>query len=137
MNAYTWDELVIGLTAGFDVTVTSTMMERFRADTGDDNPLHVDLDAALRAGFEDRIVYGMLTASFFSTLAGVHLPGTRCLLHGINATFHAPVYVGDRLSVRGTVDYRNESFRQAELACVITNQSDKRVASARLKVGVR
>jgi 3-hydroxybutyryl-CoA dehydratase len=137
MNSYAWDELVVGLSAGFDVTVTAEMMERFRADTGDNNPLHIDSSYAQAAGFEDRVVYGLLTASFFSTLAGVHLPGARCLLHGINATFHAPVYAGDRLTVSGEVDYRNESFRQAELSCRITNQAGKRVASARLKVGVR
>jgi 3-hydroxybutyryl-CoA dehydratase len=137
MNAYEWDDLVVGLKARFDVDVTAQMMERFRADTGDVNPLHLDPDYARRAGFEDRVVYGLLTASFFSTLAGVHLPGARCLLQGINATFHAPVYVGERLTVSGEVDYRNESFRQAELSCCITNQAGKRVASARLKVGVR
>jgi 3-hydroxybutyryl-CoA dehydratase len=83
------------------------------------------------------VVYGLLTASFFSTLAGVHLPGATCLLHGVSATFHHPVYVGDRLTVTGAVAYRNEAFHQAELTCHITNQKGVKVSTARLKVGVR
>ena len=137
MKAYTWEELRLGLTAQFDVTVTGDMMERFTISTGDLNPLHLDAAKAREAGFEDRLVYGLLTASFFSTLAGVHLPGERCLLHGVTASFHAPVYVGDNLTIHGEVTYRNEAFRQAELSCRIVNQHGKKVSTARLKVGVR
>ncbi len=137
MNCYRWEELELGLAAEFDVEVSPDMMERFTQSTGDVNPLHVDPEYAREAGFDGRVVYGLLTASFFSTLAGVYLPGARCLLHGVQASFHRPVYVGDRLKVRGEVAYRNEAFKQAELACRITNQRGEKVSSARLKVGVR
>jgi 3-hydroxybutyryl-CoA dehydratase len=137
MNAYTWEELEVGLAAEFDIEVSLDMMERFTASTGDVNPLHLDAGYARQAGFDDRVVYGMLTASFFSTLAGVYLPGARCLLHGVQASFHKPVYVGDTLKVRGEVAYRNEAFKQAELSCRITNQRGEKVSSAKLKVGVR
>ncbi|MBL8954125.1 MAG: MaoC family dehydratase [Myxococcaceae bacterium] len=137
MNAYTWEQLQLGLTAEFAVEVSPAMMERFTSSTGDLNPLHLDPGYARQAGFDDRVVYGMLTASFFSTLAGVYLPGERCLLHGVEASFHKPVYVGDTLTVRGEVAYRNEAFKQAELKCRITNQRGEKVSSAKLKVGVR
>lgn len=137
MNALDWNALGLGVWAEFDVVVTQDMLERFRADTGDHNPLHHDSDYALKEGFEGPVVYGLLTASFLSRLAGVHLPGERCLLQGVDASFHKPVYVGDRLTVRGEVTYRNEACRQAEIACRITNQHGDRVVRARLKVGVR
>ena len=137
MNAFQWEELHVGLSAEFEVCVTAEMMARFRDSTGDVNPLHVDLEYAKAEGFEDRVVYGLLTASFFSTLAGVYLPGVRCLLHGVTATFHHPVYVGDKLTVRGEVAYRNETYQQAELSCRISNQHGARVSSGKLKVGVR
>lgn len=137
MNSYDWESLQVGLAAGFEVTVTPEMMRRFAESTGDHNPLHVDPDCARSEGFEGPVVYGLLTASFFSTLAGVHLPGARCLLHGVNASFHHPVYVGDRLTVHGEVAYRNEVYRQAELSCRVTNQHGAKVASGKLKVGIR
>lgn len=136
MNEHRWEDLVLGLSAELEVTVSDDMMARFLATTGDTNPLHTDARYAAGQGFAGRVVYGLLTASFLSTLAGVLLPGRRCLLHGVNVSFHAPVYVGDRLRVRGEVVYRNEVFRQAELACRVTNQHGAEVAAGKLKVGV-
>lgn len=136
MNSYTWNELQVGLAAQFEVVVDATMMDGFLAITGDRNPLHLDADYAAERGFRGRVVYGLLTASFYSTLAGVHLPGKRCLLHGLKADFNAPVHVGDRLRVGGRIAHRNEAYRQLELACDVTNQRDEVVSKARLRVGV-
>jgi 3-hydroxybutyryl-CoA dehydratase len=136
VNAYSWEELKEGLSAEYEVIVTSEMMARFYATTGDENPLHLDAAFAAERGFKDRVVYGLLTASFYSTLAGVHLPGRSCLLHGIKVDFNAPVYVGDRLRVRGTVAYRNELYKQLEIACEITNQEAAVVSKGRLRVGL-
>lgn len=136
MNSYSWDQLHVGLAADFDVTVDEAMMDRFLATTGDANPLHLDADYATERGFRSRVVYGLLTASFYSTLAGVHLPGARCLLHGVKADFNAPVYVGDRLRVRGTIAHLSEAYRQIEIACDITNQRDEIVSKARLRCGL-
>ena len=79
MNHYTLAEMTPGLTEEFTVTVTPEMMDAFRAITGDVSPIHVDADYARGRGFPGRVVYGMLGASFFSTLAGVYLPGEHCL----------------------------------------------------------
>ena len=40
----------------------------------------------------------MLGASFFSTLAGVYLPGEHCLLHGVECKFAKPIFIGDTLT---------------------------------------
>jgi 3-hydroxybutyryl-CoA dehydratase len=136
VTSYSWDELRVGLAAAFDVTVDGAMMDRFFATTGDANPLHLDADYATGRGFQSRVVYGLLTASFYSTLAGVHLPGERCLLHGVKADFNAPVYVGDRLRVRGAIAHLSEAYRQIEMACDITNQHAEVVSKARLRCGL-
>ena len=75
MNHYTLAEMTPGLTEEFTVTVTPEMMDAFRAITGDVSPIHIDADYAKGRGYPGRVVYGMLGASFFSTLAGVYLPG--------------------------------------------------------------
>ena len=103
MNHYTLAEMTPGLTEEFTVTVTPEMMDAFRAITGDVSPIHIDADYARGRGFPGRVVYGMLGASFFSTLAGVYLPGEHCLLHGVECKFAKPIFIGDTLTVKGTV----------------------------------
>ena len=90
MNEYTFDELAVGMSESFSVTVTPEMLDRFRTDTGDINPLHNDEAFALERGYTGRVAYGMLTASFLSTLAGVYLPGKWCLIQRVETDFPEP-----------------------------------------------
>ena len=121
MNHYTLAEMTPGLTEEFTVTVTPEMMDAFRAITGDVSPIHIDADYARGRGFPGRVVYGMLGASFFSTLAGVYLPGEHCLLHGVECKFAKPIFIGDTLTVKGTVVGVSEIGSEAEIKAVITN----------------
>lgn len=111
-------------------------MQRFRELTGDDNPLHNNDDFAGGYGFDGRVVYGMLSASLISTLGGVYLPGRYCLIQQIEGCkFLSPVYVGDVLTVTGTVRELYDSVRQAVIQVSIRNQESKKVVKAMLKVG--
>ena len=84
----------------------------------------------------NRVVYGLLTSSFYSTLVGVHLPGKHCILQGIDIQFSKPVYIDDILKISGKVSYINEAYKQIEVKAVITNQENKKVSKATIKVGV-
>ena len=124
MNHYTLAEMTPGLSESFTVTVTEEMMARFEAITGDVSPIHMDAE------------YGMLGASFFSTLAGVYLPGEHCLLHGVECKFAKPVFIGDTLTITGTVVNVSEAVAEAEIKAVITNQDGKRVTRGIIKAGL-
>lgn len=104
--------------------------------TGDVSPIHIDADYAKDRGFPGRVVYGMLGASFFSTLAGVYLPGEHCLLHGVECKFAKPIFIGDVLTVKGTVERVSEIGSEAEIKAVITNQDGKRVTRGIIKAGL-
>ena len=66
-------------------------MAQFEAITGDVSPIHMDAEYAQKARLpRPRGYTGMLGASFFSTLAGVYLPGEHCLLHGVECKFAKP-----------------------------------------------
>jgi len=82
------------------------------------------------------VVYGMLCAGLFSTLAGVHLPGATCLLHSVESKFVKPVYIGDTLTVTGTVQEVNETFAQVTIKAIITNQHGEKVVRGVIKAGV-
>ncbi len=136
MNHYTLAEMTPGLTESFTVTVTEEMMQEFERLSGDCSPIHIDEDYARRRGYPGRVVYGMLGASFFSTLAGVYLPGEHCLLHGVECKFARPVFIGDTLTVTGTVLRVSEAVAEAEIKAVITNQEGKKVTRGIIRAGL-
>ena len=104
--------------------------------SGDVNPLHLDTEYAQAKGFDDCVVYGMCTASFYSTLVGVYLPGKRCLFLEACIQWPRPVYIGDTLKITGVIKSIDTRFRIAELGSKITNQHGKIVSKAKLKIKV-
>ena len=135
LSEYRWEDLRVGLKHQFQASITEEMMTRFRLDTGDINPLHVDSAYAIENGFPGRVVYGMLVAAFYSTLAGVYLPGRYCLLHGVQVSFVEPVFVGDHLTISGEVTYLNHAYRQTHITASIM-RADQIVSKAKLLAGV-
>ena len=136
MNHYTLADMKPGLTESFTVTVTQQMMDQFLAITGDCSPIHVDADYAKDRGYPGCVVYGMLGASFFSTLAGVYLPGEHCLLHGVECKFARPIFVGDTLTITGKVADVSEAVSEAEIKATIVNQDGKKVTRGIIKAGL-
>ncbi len=136
MNHYTLAEMTPGLTQSFTVTVTEQMMEQFYAITGDNSPIHMDADYAAGRGYPGRVVYGMLGASFFSTLAGVYLPGEHCLLHSVESKFAKPIFIGDTLTITGKVSEVNETFSEVTIKATIVNQDGKKVTRGVIKAGL-
>jgi 3-hydroxybutyryl-CoA dehydratase len=135
MNEYALADISAGMVKEFSVTVTTEMTTRFVEISGDVNPLHVDRHYSESKGFRDRVVHGMLSSAFYSTLVGVHLPGKYCLLQGIKITFHQPVYAGDQLDVRGEVTHVSEALRVITVRGSITNQNGEVVSKAQIQVG--
>lgn len=136
MKEYTFSELEIGVEESFEVTITEDMMKSFLGITGDCNPLHNDEEFAKQMGHENRVCYGMLTASMLSTLAGVYLPGRYSLIQSVETKFLKPVFIGDTLIVKGVVKELHESVEQMEMKVLITrkNTGDK-VLKGLMKIG--
>lgn len=136
MNDFSYDDLVVGQMATFSRTVTGEMMEAFRRLSGDENPLHNDVEFAVERGFSGRVVYGMLTASLYSALAGVYLPGKRCLLQSVYTDFLHPVFIGETLTITGKIVEKHDSVRQVIIKATIRNTEGKRVSRAKIEAGV-
>lgn len=141
VNHYTFEELEAGHAESFTVTVTEEMMGRFCEITGDVNPLHREEEFAKRKGYGSTVVYGMLTASFLSTLAGVYLPGEHSLIRSVETKFVKPVFPGDTLTVTGTVTEKDERFALITvkvLICVVTdiNVRGEKVLKGTMKIAM-
>ncbi len=138
MHTYYFAEIQIGQKASFQRTITAEMETAFRMISGDENPLHQD-DAFARevskGAFAGHAAFGMLTASLYSTMAGMYLPGTYSLIHSFQElSFLKPVFVGDVLNVEGEVVDKVESLNLICLKVTIRNQQNQRVSRARMKV---
>lgn len=137
MNNYCLSDLKIGWTEQFHVRITEKMMDSFREITGDINPLHNDEEYALKQGFPSKVGYGMLTASFLSTLAGVYLPGKRSMVYSVNIGMTKPVFVGDELVITGKVMDIYESVSQIDVKVEIKKMDGEKVLKGNMRIVVR
>jgi acyl dehydratase len=136
MMEYSWSDLHIGLSHGFDAAFSSQDASTFAALSGDTNPLHVDTDYALKAGFPGPVIFGMLTSSLYSRLVGVYLPGKFALLQGMDINFISPCYAGDLLHVAGEVVFLSDAFRRLEIKASIRKDDGPLVSKALIRVGL-
>ncbi len=136
MKQYRFNDLYIGMKEEFKVKITKEMMKSFQIITGDSNPLHIDCDYAKEKNFPDTVVYGMLTSSFISTLAGMHLPGKYCIIQSVESKFLAPVFVGDTITIIGEITAIHASVKRVEIKTLMKNQENTKVLKGKLNVGL-
>ena len=98
-----FNELSLGDADEYRKTITETDLVLFAGLTGDNNPMHIDEEFASQTRFGGRIIHGMLTASFLSSVIGMKMPGPGCIYMGQNLRFLKPVHIGDTVTARATV----------------------------------
>lgn len=138
MNEYTISEIEVGMKASFTRKITKEMEDSFRIISGDENPLHKDDEFAREISngkYSGHAVFGMLTASLYSTIAGMYLPGKYSLIHSFDElSFLKPVFVDDELLVEGEVIDKDEDLGLIRIKVTIKNQNNKSVSRAKMKV---
>lgn len=136
MNHYKFEEIKIEDEVEFSYEITEEKMEKFKSITGDINYLHNDKEYASKKGYPDRVVYGMLTSSFLSTLAGVYMPGEYSLIHSVEINFVKPVFLSSSpLKIKAKVIEKDERFKQITLKYYIHDKDDKKVCRGSMKIG--
>lgn len=117
----------IGKSVSLVRTVTAADVEAFAALSGDTNPVHLDASYAATSRFGRRIAHGMLVASYISTLLGTKFPGTGTIYMNQTLAFLRPVFLGDSLTVTGTVSAYRSDKSIVTIATVVTNQAGEAV----------
>lgn len=135
MNRYHFEDMYIGMTESFQVTITEDKMLKFCEISGDVNPLHRDPVFARERGFDGRVVYGMLSSAFYSTLVGVYLPGENALLQELRIRLIRPVYIGDVLTVTGMVKDIREATKRIKIRASVVSKIGGGVNEADITVG--
>ena len=115
---YCIDDLKPGMSESFSKTVSERDVELFGEVSGDMNPAHFDEAWAKNTVFKGRIVHGVLTASYISTVLGMKMPGPGTIFIALGTRFKAPVRIGDTVTVTCTVREVIADKRRVLFDCV-------------------
>src|SRR5260221_12391502 len=91
----TIEDLSVGMSAVYARTVTETDIVLFAGISGDNNPVHMNEVYAQSTVFKSRIVHGLLSSSFESTVIAGKLAGPDWIYLTQNQPFKAPQRAGD------------------------------------------
>jgi phosphate acetyltransferase/phosphate butyryltransferase len=128
----TFDEIAVGDRATLQRTLTAADIQLFAAMSGEPAPRDIDAESAAR--LHSVIAHGMWGGGLIAAVLGTRLPGPGTSYAGQTLKFHAPVRVGDTLTITVTVKFREEATRRLLLDCQCTNQDGETVISGEAAV---
>ena len=119
-TGYFFEDLQVGQTASLAKTITEADILMYAAVSLDNNPVHIDAEAAKQSIFGERIAHGMLSAGLISALLGTRLPGPGTLYMRQSLRFAAPVKIGDTVTATVEVTALNPDKKRATLKTTCT-----------------
>jgi 3-hydroxybutyryl-CoA dehydratase len=132
-----YSEIEVGETASITKMISEADVFNFAGIIGDFNPMHLNAEYAKSTMFGERVVHGMLPASFFSTLVGCCLPGLNALYLSQEMKFIKPVKIGDTITAHIEVIEKIDSKQRLVLSTIVRNQREEVVISGKAVVMVR
>ena len=123
-----------GQTASFTKTIAESDVYLFAGITGDMNPVHINAEHASGTRFKGRIAHGILSAGLISNVLGTQLPGPGCVYLGQTLKFVAPVFIGDTITAKVTIQSIDTEKRRAILLTECKNNKNEIVITGEAKV---
>ena len=120
-----YEDIQIGDKASFTKTVSESDVYQFAGITGDFNPIHINSEYAKQTMFKERIVHGILTTGFISTVIGTKLPGPDTIYLSQKVDFKAPVKIGDTVTAEVEVLEKKDGKNIIRLRTIVKNQLDQ------------
>src|ERR1700716_4118673 len=112
-----FEDLSVGMTETLSKIIASSDVVGFAQLTGDRNPIHLSEHFAAKTQFGKRIAHGLYTASLISAVLGTRLPGPGAVYRSQTLHFHAPVRIGEVVTVTVEVVELMPQGRKVRLAC--------------------
>jgi 3-hydroxybutyryl-CoA dehydratase len=120
-----YSDISSGQTYESERTITDEMVIEFARITGDDNPIHLDEEAASKSMFGRRIAHGMLVMGVVSSVLGREFPGPGTVYMKQEARFLRPVYINERIRVKVTVLEKIEEKSRLRLSTEVLKEDDQ------------
>ncbi len=137
LSQLTFEQIKIGQKKEFCVTITESLVNDFAKLSGDYNPLHMDNEYAKTTKFNNRVVHGMLLASFLSRMTGMYLPGKNALYLSQSLEFHNPCFLDDEITISSTVTDKSNSTKIIKIESSIRNKNNKILLNGVGKIIIR
>ena len=97
------DDINVGDEYTEEIEFDEEQFASFISITRDTAGIHTNRDFSREKRFDDLVVHGFLLSVHFSRILGMELPGENTVIGTIDLKFHEPVYLGDVVRYRATV----------------------------------
>jgi len=118
LHGYYLEDLEVGMSASYAKTITEADVVLFAGISGDDNPVHLNVEYAKTTPFKERIVHGMFSAALISAVLGTRLPGPGAIYVDQQIRFTAPVHIGDTVVATATISDIDTERRRIKLETI-------------------
>ena len=115
LHGFFIEDLQLDQTDKIEREITEKDIDNFAKLTGDNNPVHTNLDFAKKTIFKQKVAHGFLSASLISTLIATKLPGPGSIYLSQNLKFLAPVFIDDLVIVKVTVKEIDHEKKKVKL----------------------
>lgn len=126
------NQLSEGQTLEISKLVTNEYVLQTAEWSGDRNPVHLSDDFAAGTRFKKRIAHGLVCLGMVSNVLGNSLQGA--ILVGQTVQYNAPVYIGDTITCKVTVEKLISAKHLAELQYTCINQDNINVTSGTIRI---
>lgn len=118
-------EIRLGDEATLERAITESDVLDMARISGDYNPIHIDDEYANETIFGSRIAHGLFCCGMISAILGNQLPGIGTIILSEEIKFMFPVYIGDIITAKVTVNSINVVKKHIELVLECKNQNGK------------
>ena len=125
VTSKTISQLTLGEYAEQRDVLSLSNAHKYAEITSDNNPIHFDTETARCSRFKRPIAHGMILAGFISGVIGSQLPGFGCLYEKQSLVFVKPVFYGDEILTRVSVQEINTATNRVLLHTECRNQNDE------------
>jgi 3-oxoacyl-[acyl-carrier protein] reductase len=136
VNGISFEEIIIGTEANISQVITTNDLEVFDKFTGDYQAQNIDTIHAVGTVSKNRLVHGMLTASFISKMIGTQLPGKGSLWYEQELRFLAPAVIGEKIRIYAKVKSKSLSQRIITIETIVFGEDGRKLVEGEAKVKV-
>jgi acyl dehydratase len=112
--------------------ISRTTLALFAGASGDDNPIHIDLDVARSAGLDDVFAHGMLSMAYLGRLLTAWVPQER--IRSLSVRFVAITPVHARPRCEGRVVAIDDGLAELALQVVLPDGTVTLTGSATIDI---
>ncbi len=128
------EKIKLGETFVENIRFTQERVNQFAECTGDNNPIHLDMEYAEKTPFKKPIVHGFFAGSVFSKVFGTQWPGEGTIYMFQEMAFLAPIFVEEDYIAKFEVIEVNEEKHRGLIKTTLETKDGKIAISGQAKL---